>query len=72
MQQRVAEFEKELTSSLDEIWFKGPEETPVDSWGSRMEEVEKEKKISAIDKVPKPDQLSHGTNWQIGLLDLET
>ena len=44
----------------------------MDSWGSRMEEVEKEKKISAIDKVPKPDLSSHRTDWQIGLLDSET
>ena len=72
MQRRVAEFEKELTSSLDEIWFKGPEEAPVDSWGSRMEEVAKEKRINAIDKVPKPDLPSHSTKWRIGLLDLET
>ena len=71
MQQRVAEFEKELTSSLDEIWFKVPEETPVDSWGSQME-VEKEKRINVIDKVPKPDLSSHRTDWRIGLLDSET
>lgn len=72
MQRCVTEFQKELMSSLEEIWFKAPEETPVDSWASRMEEVEKEKKINAIDKVPKPDLPSHSTDWRIGLLDLET
>ncbi|KAG5640489.1 hypothetical protein DXG03_008335 [Asterophora parasitica] len=55
MQQHVADFGEELKRSFEEIWFKPAEEATQDSWATRMEEAERERRIHPIDKVPKPE-----------------
>ncbi|KAF8058697.1 pol II transcription elongation factor [Lyophyllum atratum] len=71
MQQRLAEFSEELKLSLEEIWFIPSEDVPVDSWASRMEEVEK-KRVNPVDKVPKPELPSSSNGWRINLFDFES
>jgi elongator complex protein 1 len=67
MQQLLNQFQSELKDTLDEIWARPPEETPVDSWASRMVEAEKDRKTNPIDRVTKPDLPS--TDWKISLFD---
>ncbi|KAG6809392.1 hypothetical protein H0H92_000447 [Tricholoma furcatifolium] len=71
MQKHLDDFEEELKRSLDEIWFKPPEETTVDSWATRMEEIERERRINPVDKVPKPELPSSNKGWRINLFDFE-
>ncbi|KAG6878005.1 hypothetical protein C0993_000965 [Termitomyces sp. T159_Od127] len=72
MQKQLADFEGELSCSLDEIWAKPPEEAPVDSWATRMEQVEKDRRTNPVDKVPKPElSSSSGKRWRINLFDVE-
>ncbi|KAF9463531.1 pol II transcription elongation factor [Collybia nuda] len=70
MQQHLARFSTELEEGLEEIWKKPAEENPVDSWASRMEEAENNKRVNPIDKVLKPDLPSNST-WRMNLFDTE-
>ncbi|KAF5375529.1 hypothetical protein D9615_009198 [Tricholomella constricta] len=72
MQQHLAEFGLELKRSLEEIWYKPPEEQPVDSWATRMEEVEREKRTNPVDKLPKPELPSSSNGWRMNLFDFES
>ncbi|KNZ72380.1 Elongator complex protein 1 [Termitomyces sp. J132] len=72
MQKHLANFEDELQSSLEEIWTKPLEENPIDSWATRMEQVEKERRTNPVDKVPKPDLSSSKKGWRINLLLFES
>lgn len=65
MQQLLNQFQSELKDALDEIWTRPPEETPVDSWASRMIGAEKGRKTNPIDRVTKPDL--PGSDWRICL-----
>lgn len=67
MQQHLVQFEMELKDTLDEIWARPPEETPVDSWALRMTEAERDRKVNPIDKVPKPEFPASG--WKVALFD---
>lgn len=69
MQQCLVQFSTELNESLEEIWKKPAEETPVDTWASRMEEAES-KKVNPIDKVPRPGLVS-GDGWRINLFGMQ-
>ncbi|RDB24885.1 Elongator complex protein 1 [Hypsizygus marmoreus] len=69
MQKYLFEFETELKTSLEEIWFRPAEEVPVDSWATRMEEVDMERKTNPIDKVPKPELPSGNGGWRLNLFD---
>ncbi|KAG5650449.1 hypothetical protein H0H81_012203 [Sphagnurus paluster] len=73
MQQQVADFGDELKHRLEEIWFKPAEEMPMDSWATRMEEAERERRINPVNKVPKPEVSNNGSNgWRINLFDFES
>jgi elongator complex protein 1 len=67
MQRHLVQFETELKDSLDEIWARPSEETPVDSWALRMTESERDRRVSPVDKVPKPDLPASG--WKVTLFD---
>jgi elongator complex protein 1 len=75
LQRDAKEFETELKAALDEIWARpaapGEDEEvePVDGWAARMAEIERNKAINPIDKVPKPD-VSQVRDWQVNLLGL--
>ncbi|KAG6878289.1 hypothetical protein C0992_008296 [Termitomyces sp. T32_za158] len=71
MQKHLADFGNELQSSLNEVWTKPEEETPIDSWATRMEQLEKDRRANPVDKVPKPE-LSSGNKqrWQMNLFDV--
>ncbi|KAG6839915.1 hypothetical protein C0991_010395 [Blastosporella zonata] len=71
MQQHLLDFEEELKRSLEEIWSKPPEEVPIDSWATRMEDAEREKRVNPVDKLPKPELPSSSKGWRINLFDLE-
>ncbi|GLB37914.1 hypothetical protein LshimejAT787_0409650 [Lyophyllum shimeji] len=71
MQKQLTEFGEELKLSLEEIWFRPPEEVPVDSWASRMEELEMARRVNPVDKVPKPELPSSNSAWRINLFDYE-
>ncbi|KAG6856745.1 hypothetical protein H0H87_001089 [Tephrocybe sp. NHM501043] len=73
MQQLLNDFEKELKHSLEEIWSKPPEEVTIDSWATRMEEVERERRINPVDRVAKPELTTSGSKgWRINLFDFES
>ncbi|KAG6918878.1 hypothetical protein DXG01_010942 [Tephrocybe rancida] len=72
MQQHLVDFEEELKRTLEEIWAKSAEEATVDSWATRMEEVERERRVNPIDKVAKPELPSSNKGWRINLYDFES
>lgn len=61
-------FQSELKAALEEIWDKNPGEdrtATVDTWASRMEEKEKERRVNPTERVPKPRFT--GDQWRIKL-----
>jgi elongator complex protein 1 len=71
MQQRVTEFGEELKKSLEEVWYKPPEEITPDTWATRMEEIERERKTNPIDKISKPIVGQSDSDWRINLYDFQ-
>ncbi|EEB98896.1 hypothetical protein MPER_01516 [Moniliophthora perniciosa FA553] len=77
MQEDVVQLEQGLKTAIDEIWTKTPPEgqdqEPVvpmqDSWAARMEEIERNRRINPIERVPKPDILS--ADWRLKLYERE-
>ncbi|TFK44978.1 IKI3 family-domain-containing protein [Crucibulum laeve] len=74
LQLEISNFETELKDALEEVWAKSPLNEDggnplVDSWASRMDEVEKNRRINPIDKVPKPE-LPRAKNWRVKTFDL--
>ncbi|KAF8633329.1 hypothetical protein AX17_004501 [Amanita inopinata Kibby_2008] len=71
LQNELTEFHLELEKALEEIWAKRTDEenTQADGWAARMQEIERNKTINPIDKVPKPE-ISRGDDWRIALLSL--
>ncbi|KAG6888546.1 hypothetical protein C0992_008245 [Termitomyces sp. T32_za158] len=59
MQKHLTDFGDELQRSLNEVWMKPGEETPIDSWATRMEQLEKARRANPVDKVPELE-LSRG------------
>ncbi|KAG6836197.1 hypothetical protein H0H93_010463, partial [Arthromyces matolae] len=72
LQQLLDDFDGELKRSLDEIWTKPDEDNSVDSWATRMEQVEKDRRANPVDKVAKPELPSSAKGWRINLLDFES
>lgn len=73
MQNDIDAFETELKAALQWTWTKPAEEqeeTPADTWASRMANLEKNKQTNPIDNVPMPE-IDSGKDWRIKLLDLE-
>ncbi|KAK1230942.1 putative elongator complex protein 1 [Marasmius sp. AFHP31] len=82
MQEDVDGFERELKEAVDEIWTKaggegegkeGQEATTAptaDSWASRMEEIERNRRINPIERVSKPD-FGSNQEWRMKLLEME-
>jgi elongator complex protein 1 len=67
LQQHLIQFELEVKDSLDEIWTRPLEETPIDSWVLRMTEAEKDRKVNPVDRMPKPEL--PGDGWKVTLFD---
>lgn len=72
LQDELAAFETELKEAIDWIWTKtdenGEPEVTEDTWRMRMEQLEKERKINPVDKVPKPEVDSKG-DWALKILN---
>ncbi|PFH52192.1 hypothetical protein AMATHDRAFT_74468 [Amanita thiersii Skay4041] len=74
LQNQTTEFEAELSTALEEVWAKqsaedGNPQPVVDSWAARMDELARNKAISPIDKIAKPE-LSRRDDWRIELFDM--
>lgn len=57
LQDDFGRFEVELKNALEEIWEKQPgedETAALDTWASRMQEKEKERRINPTERVAKP------------------
>jgi elongator complex protein 1 len=78
LQNDVASFEKELGDAIAEIWTKPQEDLvgaeegaaaappPPDTWVSRMDELEKNRRVNAIERVPKPE-MRRNDEWKMRL-----
>ena len=58
LQDDFGRFEAELKDALEKIWDKrsGEDGTPaLNTWASRMEEKERERRINPIERVTKPE-----------------
>ncbi|KAI0828044.1 IkappaB kinase complex IKAP component [Trametes gibbosa] len=74
LQQELSGLAEELSEAVEEIWKKAPESEepsealrPMDSWAARMEAHEKQKHISPVDKVVKPELAR--PEWKLQLPD---
>jgi hypothetical protein len=72
LQEDFAKFEVELQEAVEWIWQRTDEngelEVTEDTWRARMEQLEKEKRISPAEKVPKPE-VDVKRDWALKLLD---
>lgn len=58
-----------IKEAVEEIWSTPSKDAQVDTWASRMEEVEKSRQINPVERVVKPD-LSLAKDWKIDLYHL--
>lgn len=68
LQKDMESFEEELGIAVSEIWAKPQEEESetVDTWVSRMEELEKSRRVNPIERVPKPE-MGKSEGWKMRL-----
>lgn len=78
MQRDLETLEHELKDAVEEIWAKklegedGEAQAPLpDSWATRMEEIEKNRRINPVDRVPKPDLTASNQEWKMKLLEAQ-
>lgn len=69
LQRDIESLDEELGNAVAEIWAEPQEEEgapPVDTWASRMEELEKSRKVNPIERVPKPE-MRKNEDWKMRL-----
>ncbi len=75
LQKDMGDLGEELENAVAEIWSMPQEEDgedkalpPGDTWASRMEELEKNKRVNPVEKVPRPEVKNNG-DWKMRLYD---
>ncbi|THH29047.1 hypothetical protein EUX98_g5147 [Antrodiella citrinella] len=72
LQEEIANFEKELSDAVEEIWKKPTEidgeDQTADSWALRMQEHDKRQAVDPMEKVTKPDVTKRVWNSKLSSL----
>lgn len=73
LQKDMARLGEELENAVEEIWGTpaGEEDKAVhveETWASRMEELEKNKRVNPVERVPKPE-MKGKEEWKMRLYD---
>lgn len=77
IQKELADFEFELNAAVEEIWVMaipidgdGQTQPLPDSWATRMEEVQRQRRINPVERVAKPQTDGETGDWKMKLLEL--